>query len=34
VACLEKVFHKLLLKFNWWVNRKDAEGKNVFQVAS
>jgi hypothetical protein len=28
---LEKVFHKLLLNFNWWVNRKDAEGKNVFQ---
>jgi hypothetical protein len=30
-AFLEKVFHKLLLNFNWWVNRKDAEGKNVFQ---
>jgi hypothetical protein len=28
---LEKVFHKLLLNFTWWVNRKDAEGKNVFQ---
>jgi hypothetical protein len=28
---LERVFHKLLLNFNWWVNRKDAEGKNVFQ---
>jgi hypothetical protein len=28
---LEKIFHKLLLNFNWWVNRKDAEGKNVFQ---
>jgi hypothetical protein len=28
---LEKVFHKLLLNFNWWVNRKDAEGRNVFQ---
>jgi hypothetical protein len=28
---LEKVFHKLLLNFNWWVNRKDAEGQNVFQ---
>ena len=24
-------FHKLLLNFTWWVNRKDAEGKNVFQ---
>ncbi len=28
---LERVFHKLLLNFNWWVNRKDAEGKNIFQ---
>ncbi|MEW6321124.1 MAG: glucosidase [Acidobacteriota bacterium] len=28
---LEKVFHKLLLNFTWWVNRKDAEGNNVFQ---
>jgi hypothetical protein len=31
VAFLEKVFHKLLLNFTWWVNRKDAEGKNIFQ---
>ncbi|HWP57039.1 MAG TPA: hypothetical protein VNL14_04015 [Candidatus Acidoferrales bacterium] len=28
---LESVFHKLLLNFTWWVNRKDAEGRNVFQ---
>jgi hypothetical protein len=28
---LERVFHKLLLNFSWWVNRKDAEGRNVFQ---
>jgi hypothetical protein len=28
---LERVFHKLLLNFTWWVNRKDAEGMNVFQ---
>ncbi|KYC43302.1 glucosidase [Scytonema hofmannii PCC 7110] len=28
---LQRVFHKLLLNFNWWVNRKDVEGKNVFQ---
>ncbi|MDQ3490616.1 MAG: glucosidase [Acidobacteriota bacterium] len=27
---LEKVFHKLLLNFTWWVNRKDEEGNNVF----
>ena len=28
---LERVFHKLLLNFTWWVNRKDAGGRNVFQ---
>jgi len=28
---LERVFQKLLLNFTWWVNRKDLEGKNVFQ---
>ncbi|MBZ5507510.1 MAG: glucosidase [Acidobacteriia bacterium] len=28
---LERVFHKLLLNFTWWVNRKDPEGMNVFQ---
>jgi hypothetical protein len=28
---LERVFHKLLINFTWWVNRKDAEGMNVFQ---
>jgi hypothetical protein len=30
-AFLERVFHKLLLNFTWWVNRKDADGNNVFQ---
>lgn len=30
VAFLERIFHKLLLNFTWWVNRKDAEGNNVF----
>ena len=28
---LEGVFHKLLLNFTWWVNRKDTEGSNIFQ---
>ncbi len=28
---LERVFQKLMLNFTWWVNRKDVEGKNVFQ---
>ncbi|WP_062386268.1 MGH1-like glycoside hydrolase domain-containing protein [Pseudomonas abietaniphila] len=31
VVFLERVFHKLLLNFSWWVNRKDAEGHNIFQ---
>jgi len=30
-AFLERVFHKLLLNFTWWVNRKDAEGNNLFE---
>jgi len=28
---LQRIFHKLLLNFTWWVNRKDADGRNVFQ---
>jgi hypothetical protein len=28
---LERIFLKLLLNFTWWVNRKDADGHNVFQ---
>jgi hypothetical protein len=31
VAFLERIFHKLMLNFTWWVNRKDAEGNNVFE---
>ena len=27
---LERAFHKLMLNFTWWVNRKDAEGRNLF----
>ena len=30
-AFLKRIFHKLMLNFTWWVNRKDAEGRNVFQ---
>ena len=30
-AFLERVFHKLMLNFTWWVNRKDAGGRNIFQ---
>ncbi|MDJ0784820.1 MAG: hypothetical protein QNJ22_22840 [Desulfosarcinaceae bacterium] len=28
---LEGIFHKLLMNFTWWVNKKDSEGRNVFQ---
>ena len=30
-AFLERVFHKLMLNFTWWVNRLDAQGRNIFQ---
>ncbi len=28
---LERVFHKLLLNFTWWVNRQDHKGNNIFK---
>src|SRR5437764_10576949 len=31
LAFLERILHKLILNFTWWVNRKDAQGRNVFQ---
>jgi len=31
LAFLERVFHKLMLNFTWWVNRKDHDGRNIFQ---
>ena len=31
LSFLKRVFHKLLLNFTWWVNRKDQDGNNVFQ---
>ena len=31
IAFLESIFHKLLLNFTWWVNRKDAGGNNIFE---
>jgi hypothetical protein len=31
VQWLERAFHKLLLNFTWWVNRKDRSGSNVFE---
>ena len=31
IPFLETVFHKLLMNFTWWVNRKDEEGNNIFE---
>jgi len=31
LAFLERAFHKLMLNFTWWVNRKDVGGRNIFQ---
>ncbi len=31
LAFLERILHKLLLNFTWWVNRKDAQDRHVFQ---
>ncbi len=31
ILFLKRIFHKLLLNFTWWVNRKDSEGHNIFQ---
>ncbi len=31
VAFLQTVFHRLLLNFTWWVNRKDRGGRNIFE---
>jgi hypothetical protein len=28
---LKRIFHKLVINFTWWVNRKDRFGKNVFE---
>ena len=31
IVFLKRIFQKLLLNFTWWVNRKDADGMNIFQ---
>lgn len=31
IPFLESVFHKLIINFTWWVNRKDATGNNIFE---
>ena len=30
-AFLERIFHKLIANFTWWVNRKDPDGNNLFE---
>ncbi|UBM60241.1 glucosidase [Marinilongibacter aquaticus] len=30
IAFLERIFHKLLANFTWWINQKDVDGKNIF----
>ncbi|KAJ8312220.1 hypothetical protein KUTeg_009593 [Tegillarca granosa] len=30
ILFLARCFHKLILNFTWWINRKDLEGKNIF----
>jgi len=31
LAFLERILHKLMLNFTWWVNRRDVDGNNIFQ---
>ena len=31
IAFLERILHKLMLNFTWWVNRRDIDGNNIFQ---
>ena len=31
ITFLKKIFHKLIINFTWWINRKDAQGNSIFQ---
>jgi mannosylglycerate hydrolase MGH1-like protein len=31
IGFLKKIFQKLLINFTWWINRKDANGNNMFE---
>jgi hypothetical protein len=31
IPFLQTIFHRLLLNFTWWVNRKDRTGRNIFE---
>ena len=28
---MKKIFHKLIINFTWWINRKDANGNSIFE---
>ena len=28
---LKRIFQKLMINFTWWINRKDANGNNIFE---
>ncbi len=30
ISFLKKIFHKLIINFTWWINRKDESGNNIF----
>jgi hypothetical protein len=31
IGFLQRIFHKLMLNYVWWINRKDKDGHNVFE---
>ena len=31
IVFLKRIFHKLLINFTWWINRKDKKGRNIFE---
>lgn len=31
IGFLKRIFQKLIINFTWWINRKDEDGKNIFQ---
>lgn len=31
IKFLKQVFHKLIINFTWWINRKDPNGNNIFE---
>lgn len=31
IVFLKRIFHKLMINFTWWINRKDRKGNNIFE---